>query len=169
MTLEEDRQQEAPVPRPGRITRPRRTSLLRVHLATVVREGSAPFALRHISSSADVHAAFREMCAAADREHFWAVLVNTKHRVTGIEEVARGSLSCTIVHPREVYKAAVIANAAAIVLVHNHPSGDPTPSREDIEITRRLRDAGELLGIPVLDHVIVGGDRYVSFVDDGYW
>jgi proteasome lid subunit RPN8/RPN11 len=71
--------------------------------------------------------------------------LNTKHCVTGIEEVARGSLSCTIVHPREVSKAALLANAAAIVLVHNHPSGDPTPSAEDIEITRRLREVGELM------------------------
>lgn len=162
--------EDAPVRDPvAAPTRRRRPPLLRVQVVTVVREGSSPFALRHLRGSADVYAAFRDECSTADREHFWAVLLNVKHRVIGIEEVARGSLSCTIVHPREVYKSALLANAAAIVVVHNHPSGDPTPSAEDIEITRRLREVGELIGIRVLDHIIVGDGRYVSFADDGYF
>jgi DNA repair protein RadC len=141
----------------------------RVQVLSLVQEGSAPFTFQQLRGSYDVYAAFRDVCAAADREYFWTVLLDTKHKIIGTEEVARGSLSSTIVHPREVYKAALLANAAAIMLVHNHPSGDPTPSAEDIEITRRLRQVGELIGIRVLDHVIIGRGRYLSFVDDGRW
>ena len=86
----------------------------------------------------------------------------------GIEETSRGSLTTTILHPREVFKSAILANAASIILVHNHPSGDPTPSREDIEITKRLQRAGHLLGIKVLDHIVIGREKYVSMKDDGY-
>ncbi|MDT8444359.1 MAG: JAB domain-containing protein [Desulfuromonadales bacterium] len=78
-----------------------------------------------------------------------------------------GSLNASIVHPREVYKAALLSSAAAVIFIHNHPSGDTAPSREDIEITKRLKDAGELLGIRVLDHLIVGEAGYYSFANDG--
>lgn len=105
----------------------------------------------------------------ADRESFWTILVDTKHRIIGIEEAAKGSLTCTVIHPREIHKSVLLANAAAVLFVHNHPSGDPTPSREDLEITRRWRDVGELLGVRILDHVVIGHDKYVSLVDDGYW
>lgn len=82
-------------------------------------------------------------------------------------QVSEGSLNQSIVHPREVFSPAVRESAAAIILVHNHPTGDPTPSREDIEITRRLRDAGDMMGIRVLDHIIVGDGKYHSFSDRG--
>ena len=147
-------------------SRSRRPPLVRVQL---VCEGSSPFLRRELRSAADVYATFRDLCAAADREYFWTILLNTKHKIIGVEEAAKGSLTSTIVHPREVYKSVILANAAAVIFVHNHPSGDPAPSREDLEITRRLRDVGELLGIRVLDHIVVGHDRYVSMVDDGYW
>lgn len=148
---------------------PDRPPWLRVQMVQLVCEGSSPFVRRNVSSAADVYDAFRTTCTAADRESFFSVLLDTKHRVLGVEEAARGSLTSTIVHPREIFKAVILASAAAVIFVHNHPSGDPTPSREDVEITRRLREAGELLGIRVLDHVVVGHDRYVSMVDDGYW
>lgn len=138
-------------------------------MLSLVREGSAPFPAPRLRGSNDVYVAFRDACTIADRESFWSVLLDVKHQVVGTEEIARGSLSSTLVHPREVYKAALLANAAAIVLVHNHPSGDPAPSREDIAITQRLREVGELIGIRVLDHVVIGRGRYVSFVDAGYW
>lgn len=147
----------------------RRPPLLRVQMVQLVCEGVSPFARRNLGSAADVYDAFRDLCGSADREHFWSIALDNKHRIVGVEEAARGSLTCTVVHPREVYKALIVINAAAAIFVHNHPSGDPTPSREDIDITRRLRDVGELIGIRILDHLVIGHDRYVSMVDDGYW
>src|SRR5262249_32765455 len=97
------------------------------------------------------------------------VLLNAKHRPIGLNTVSVGSLTASIVHGREVFKPAIAGNAAAVILAHNHPSGDPSPSTEDVELTKRLRDAGELLGIRVLDHVIVGDGKHYSFVDAGAW
>ena len=96
------------------------------------------------------------------REHFLVLLLNARHEVIGRETVSVGSLNASIVHPREVFRPAVVASAAATVLVHNHPSGDPEPSEEDLTITKRLVQAGELLGISVLDHVIVASRGVVS-------
>jgi DNA repair protein RadC len=97
------------------------------------------------------------------REVFLIVLLNARHEITARETVSIGSLNASIVHPREVFKPAIIASAASVVLVHNHPSGDPEPSEEDLSITRRLIEVGELLGIGVLDHVIVASRGVVSF------
>ncbi|MCL6614990.1 MAG: DNA repair protein RadC, partial [Firmicutes bacterium] len=102
-----------------------------------------------------------------DREQFRIILLDAKNHVLGIRVVSVGSLSSSIVHPREIFKEAIARSSAAIILVHNHPSGDPTPSHEDIEVTRRLVEAGRLLGIEVLDHVVVGDNRYVSFKEKG--
>jgi DNA repair protein RadC len=101
------------------------------------------------------------------KEHFIALHLSSKNRLLCLEIVSVGSLNASIVHPREVYKSALLSSAAAIVFVHNHPSGDPTPSREDIELTARLKEASELLGIRLLDHVIIGTDRHYSFADAG--
>jgi len=119
--------------------------------------------------SADVYAHYRERLASERREHFYAVLLDNKHRKIKDVAVSHGSLTASIVHPRDVFAPVVREAAAAVIFVHNHPSGDPTPSKEDIEITRRLREVGELMGVRVLDHIVVGKGRYVSFVDDGYW
>src|SRR5882672_5446015 len=100
---------------------------------------------------------------AAKREHFVVLLLNARHEVEAVETISIGSLNASIVHPREVFLPAVLASAASIVLTHNHPSGDPEPSEEDLSITRRLVQAGELLGIGVLDHVIVARRGTVSF------
>ncbi|HET7560502.1 MAG TPA: DNA repair protein RadC [Limnochordia bacterium] len=100
--------------------------------------------------------------ADLDREQFMEVLLDTKHQVIAKHLVSVGHLNATLVHPREVFKEAIRRSAAAVVIAHNHPSGDPTPSPEDVALTRRLAAAGELLGIDVLDHVIVARDRYVS-------
>jgi DNA repair protein RadC len=97
------------------------------------------------------------------REHFIVVLLNARHEVDAVETVSIGSLNASIVHPREVFKPAILASAASVVLVHNHPSGDPEPSEEDLSITKRLVECGELLGIGVLDHVIVASRGVVSF------
>ncbi len=101
------------------------------------------------------------------KEHFLALHLDGKNRIICLDRVSTGSLNQSIVHPREVFKGALLSSAAAVVLVHNHPSGDPTPSNEDREITRRLREVGDLVGIKVLDHVIVGEGRYVSFSELG--
>ena len=100
------------------------------------------------------------------KEHFITLHLDGKNRILCIDRVSVGSLNQSIVHPREVFKSAVYSSAAAIILVHNHPSLDPSPSREDIEITRRLKECGELLGIKLLDHIIIG-DGFTSFAELG--
>lgn len=122
-----------------------------------------------LRGSYDVYAHFRERLAEEVVEFFYAVLLDNKHRKLKDVRISQGSLTSSVVHPREVYLPVIRESAAAVVFVHNHPSGDPTPSKEDIELTRRLRDVGDLVGVRVLDHVIVAKAGYVSFVDDGYW
>lgn len=119
--------------------------------------------------SHDIYAHFRERLATETVEFFLAVLLDNKHRKLKDVVVGQGSLTASIVHPRDVFSRIMRDAAAAVIFVHNHPSGDPTPSREDLEITRRLREVGELVGVRVLDHIVIGKGRYVSFVDDGYW
>lgn len=92
----------------------------------------------------------------ADREHFVVLMLNAQHEVVGIHTATIGTIDSSLIHPREVFKPAILANAAAIIVAHNHPSGNPTPSMEDRHVTRQLCDAGDLLGIPIIDHVIVG-------------
>lgn len=103
----------------------------------------------------------------ADKEHFVVFCLNNKNRLNGFKIVSTGSLTASLVHPREVYTAALELRAAALIFVHNHPSGDPQPSPEDIEITRRLKEVGEVIGIRVLDHIVLGHDRYFSFSERG--
>jgi DNA repair protein RadC len=97
-----------------------------------------------------------------ERERFLVLLLDGKHRLKRREVVSEGTLTTSLVHPREVFRPAVRESAAAVVVVHNHPSGDPEPSLEDVEVTRRLIEAGRLLGIPLLDHVVVGDGRFAS-------
>lgn len=115
----------------------------------------------------DVHRLFGERLRHLDREHFVAVLLDTKNRVLAGELISIGSLDASLVHPRELFKAAIRYSASAVILVHNHPSGDPTPSDADVSCTRRLAEAGRVLGIDVLDHVIIGDGEYVSFRERG--
>jgi DNA repair protein RadC len=121
-----------------------------------------------IRSSAEVQAHFGPRVRSLRQEVFHVVLLDSRHRVLRTVEVSRGSLNQSLVHPREVFAPALREAAAAIVVVHNHPSGDPTPSREDHEVTRRLAQAGEVLGVPLLDHVIVAAARFTSFADRGW-
>jgi DNA repair protein RadC len=109
----------------------------------------------------------RPLVKDADREWFYAVYLNTRNHVLAVELVSVGSLNASIVHPREVFKMAIVLSAASILVAHNHPSGDPNPSDEDLGLTKRLQDAGELLGIPLLDHVIVGEGEYRSLKEGG--
>jgi DNA repair protein RadC len=101
------------------------------------------------------------------KEMFLTLHLDGKNRIMAMDMVSVGSLNQSIVHPREVFKTACLSNAAALILIHQHPSGDPTPSAEDISITRRLKEAGELMGIRVLDHIIIGDGEYCSFVEKG--
>jgi DNA repair protein RadC len=104
----------------------------------------------------------------ADKEHFVLLTLNNKNRVNGFKVVSTGSLTASLVHPREVWRAALHLCAAAVIFVHNHPSGEPAPSQEDQEITRRLKETGDMLGIRVLDHVVLGdNERFFSFSDRG--
>lgn len=102
-----------------------------------------------------------------DREHFLVLYLDRKGGLIVKEDVSVGGLHSSIVHPREVFKTAVKRSAASIILAHNHPSGDPAPSREDIDITRRLIEAGQIIGIDVIDHVVIGDNRYCSFKEKG--
>jgi DNA repair protein RadC len=99
---------------------------------------------------------FRGRVRGLDREHFWALALDTKNHLRRVIEVSVGSLNASVVHPRELFKDAVRASAASVIIVHNHPSGDPTPSGADVQLTRRLSRAGDVLGIEVLDHVVIG-------------
>lgn len=120
-------------------------------------------------TSVEVFNHFRGRLASLQKEVFMVVLLDAKHRKFHEVQVSEGSLTASIVHPREVFAPAVRGSAAAIILVHNHPSGVPDPSPEDLEITRRLRQSGEIIGIRVLDHVIIGAESHFSFVDAGHW
>lgn len=120
-----------------------------------------------IHSPADVQRHFRRSLARRSRESFHVLLLDGRHRLIANEEVSVGTLTASLVHPREVFRDAIRNAAAAIVLVHNHPSGDPSPSAEDRSVTTRLRAAGELLGIRVVDHVIVAAAGFFSFREAG--
>lgn len=122
---------------------------------------------RVIRSPEDVTGLVMEDYRHLDREHFGVLLLNTKHHVIGNERISIGTLNSSNVHPREVFKSAIRRSAAAMILVHNHPSGDPTPSRQDIELTGRLVEAGALIGIEILDHLIIGDNKYISFRAEG--
>ena len=120
-----------------------------------------------LRSSEDVFHHFRHDLEKEKREIFYVVLLNNKNKKMREVKISEGSLTASLVHPREVYNPVIRESAAAVIFVHNHPSGDPAPSQEDIEITRRLKEVGEVMGVRVLDHVVIGHDRYFSFSDRG--
>ena len=110
----------------------------------------------------DAAAYARQQLSMEVKEHFCVMLLNTKNHVIGWNVISIGSLTASVVHPREVFAPAIVHHAASIILVHNHPSGDPSPSREDIAVTHRLVKAGKLMDISVIDHIITGGNSFVS-------
>ena len=120
-----------------------------------------------LRSAEDVFRHFHESLAREKRELFYVVLLNNKNKKIRDVKISEGSLTASLVHPREVYNPVIRESAAAVIFVHNHPSGDPAPSPEDIEITRRLKEVGEVMGVRVLDHVVIGHERYFSFSDRG--
>ena len=120
-----------------------------------------------LHSAEDVYQHFRENLGREKRELFYVVLLNNKNRKMREVKISEGSLTASLVHPREVYNPVIRESAAGVIFVHNHPSGDPAPSAEDIDITKRLKEVGDVMGVRVLDHVVIGHDRYFSFNDRG--
>ncbi|AJS57508.1 hypothetical protein UB51_02260 [Paenibacillus sp. IHBB 10380] len=123
-----------------------------------------PVTIRSPRDAADV---LREQLRYLQKEHFICLFLNTKNHIIAQETLSIGSLNASIVHPREVFRAAIKCSSASIVCAHNHPSGDPTPSPEDIALTSRLVEAGNIVGIDVLDHIIIGDGEYVSLKEKG--
>ena len=119
------------------------------------------------TNSQEVFTHYHERLRHRKKEVFLSLLLDSKNRILREIQVSEGSLNASIVHPREVFQPVIRESAAAVLFVHNHPSGDPSPSREDLELTSRLRDAGALMGIRVLDHIIIGSGCYVSLADQG--
>jgi DNA repair protein RadC len=120
-----------------------------------------------IRGPGDIARLFVDDMKHLDKEHFKAALLNTKNQILRVVTVSIGSLNASIVHPREILKPAISASAASIILVHNHPTGDPTPSREDVDFTRRFAGCCELIGIQLLDHVVIGSNGYRSLKESG--
>ena len=140
-----------------------------IYRVTLVRESSITAPAPRLRGAQQAAALLRQYLGAVDREHFVVILLDRKNAPIGLNTVSIGSLTASVVHMREVFKPAIVANAAALMCCHNHPSNDPTPSREDRALTQRLVEAGKLLGIPLIDHIILGdgSTAYFSFADQG--
>lgn len=130
----------------------------------LIREGRRRYEPRRITGPEDVYRFLKDL-ENLDREVFYVLHLDGKHQIVSCEEVSRGSASGSLVHPREVYKAAILSSSNAVIVAHNHPSGDPTPSVEDRSIVKRLYESGEILGIPLLDSLIIGNGSYHSMKD----
>ena len=142
----------------------------RINIVSIkmVKESSFLYQTRQILSPNDAYEMIKEQLEGLDREQFIIACLNTKNEPTNISVVSVGSLNKAIVHPREVFKTAILSNAASIMAFHNHPSGETTPSQQDIQVTNRLYEAGELLGIKLLDHLIIGDGTFTSLKEKGY-
>src|SRR5690554_4956560 len=136
----------------------------------VTKESSGRYDVnKKIQSPEDVYSVVQKVIKASEyaEENLWLITLDTKNNISGIFTVSTGSLNSSLVHPREVFKRAMLQNAASIIICHNHPSGDSTPSKEDINITKRLYEAGEIIGIKLLDHIIAGDNSYTSLKEKG--
>ena len=142
----------------------------RINIVSIkmVKESSFLYQTRQILSPNDAYEMIKEQLEGLDREQFIIACLNTKNEPTNISVVSVGSLNKAIVHPREVFKTAILSNAASIMAFHNHPSGETTPSQQDIQLTNRLYEVGELLGIKLLDHLIIGDGTFTSLKEKGY-
>ena len=142
----------------------------RINIVSIkmVKESSFLYQTRQILSPNDAYEMIKEQLEGLDREQFIIACLNTKNEPTNISVVSVGSLNKAIVHPREVFKTAILSNAASVMAFHNHPSGETTPSQQDIQLTNRLYEVGELLGIKLLDHLIIGDGTFTSLKEKGY-
>jgi DNA repair protein RadC len=130
--------------------------------------GARPQIGKRLAGASEVWTHMRARLSGAPVEEFWAIALDVRHRVVMDTMLARGSLTGVEIHPRDVFRPLIRRGVAAVLFCHNHPSGDPAPSRADIELTTRLREVGELCGIPVLDHVVVGAQGFVSLAERGW-
>jgi DNA repair protein RadC len=133
----------------------------------VVRERTIPYRTTRLVNAQAVFELFRHMAEDLDREAMWVACLDSKNRLTCLSQVALGTLNAAPAHPREILKVALLTNAHAVITVHNHPSGDPAPSREDRLVTAQIKEAAHIVGITFLDHLIVGDGSYYSFADQG--
>ena len=142
----------------------------RINIVSIkmVKESSFQYLARQILSPNGAYQMIKEQLEGLDREQFIIACLNTKNEPTNISVVSVGTLNKAIIHPREVFKTAILSNASSIMAFHNHPSGDTTPSDQDIQLTHRLVEAGELLGIKLLDHLIIGDGSFTSLKEKGY-
>ena len=138
-----------------------------VSLRMVREKTSLLYPNRTIRKPEDAAELFRQFIGDCDRESFCILCLNTKNEPTALHQVSCGTLNASLVHPRETFKLAILANSASIIACHNHPSGEPTPSSEDIELTKRLKESGALLGIELLDHIILGDGTFASLKERG--
>jgi len=134
----------------------------------MVKESSMLYKYRVIRSPEDGYELIKQFLGNVDREHFVVVCLDTKNQPTALNVCHIGSLNSSVVHPREIMKAAVLSNAAGIIVGHNHPSGDSEPSPEDINVTKRIAKAGEVMGISLLDHIVLGENTFVSLKEKGH-
>ena len=139
---------------------------MKCYQVRMVREGR-PVYTEQLTSPADVATFFRKKIGCSVQERFIALYLNARNVPVGWQEVSRGTVSSSLVHPREVFLGAVSLVASAVIVCHNHPSGDPTPSADDVALTRRLKSAGEVLGIEILDHLVVTAEDSLSFKERG--
>lgn len=135
----------------------------------MIKESSVMYSNRKISTPGEAVDLLRYLLEECDREKMLVCCLNTKNEPTNISVVSVGSLNSSIVHPREVFKTAIVSNSASIIIAHNHPSGNAQPSKEDINITERIKNAGKIIGIEMIDHIIIGeGNNYKSLKEEGF-
>lgn len=141
-----------------------------VRIKQVLKRGGSKWEVKTIRSPQDAAELATEVIGDEDREVLLVLVLNTKNEVVAIHRCHIGSLNASVVHPREVMKAAILNNGASIIISHNHPSFNPTPSREDIEVTKRMKEVGQILGIELLDHIIVSNEKtnFTSLKEKGY-
>nr|WP_255457356.1 DNA repair protein RadC [Sporosarcina sp. JAI121] len=148
----------------------KRVAAKRVDIVSLkmVKETTLMYKDRCVRSPEDGYKIFKQFLGELDREYLVVMCLDTKNQPTAINIAHIGSLNSSIVHPREVMKVAILSNSSSIIIFHNHPSGNPVPSNEDIEVTKRLVKAGEIIGIDLMDHLIIGDDTFVSLKEKGY-
>lgn len=154
--IREDREKEVPA---------KRVDIVSVKM---VKEQSMLYKKRVVSSPHDAYELIKQFLGDVDREYFVVVCLDTKNQPTAINICHIGSLAASIVHPREVLKPAILSNAAGFIVGHNHPSGNPDPSQEDIQVTKKLVEAGKVIGIELMDHIILGDEGFVSLKEQEY-
>ncbi|PLR85734.1 RadC family protein [Bacillus sp. V33-4] len=152
----------------GEIRTTKQAKRINIVSLKLVKESSLLYKERSVRSPEDGYQLMKLFLEDKDREHFIVASLDTKNQPVSVNVCHIGSLNASIVHPREIMKSAILSNAASIIVGHNHPSGLTEPSKEDIEVTKRLVEAGKLMGIELLDHIIVGDNRYTSLKEKGY-